>query len=216
MVADRGWRMLVGLFVSVLVTRYLGPERFGLLSYAFSLFAIASAVAGFGIDDVLARELVRKPAEARRLLRNGIFIKLTGALVAFLGVVLMAWWQAADDLQGPLVVGLVGLGLFFQPADVVELWFQSRERMRPPVIARQITLVLAAAIRVGLVASAAPLWCFAAATAFEMALVAVAFTFLWWKERTKPPATGRTPRWRSDALGLVREGWPSCYRDCWS
>ena len=42
-------RMVVGLFVSVAVARYLGPEDFGLFNYVLSIVALAGAVGHLGL-----------------------------------------------------------------------------------------------------------------------------------------------------------------------
>lgn len=57
--AEKILRMVVGLFVGVWVARYLGPERFGLLSYAQSFVGLFSAFATLGLDEIVVRELVK-------------------------------------------------------------------------------------------------------------------------------------------------------------
>jgi len=42
--------MIVALFVGVYVARYLGPERFGLLSYAGSFVGLFTALATLGLE----------------------------------------------------------------------------------------------------------------------------------------------------------------------
>jgi len=209
LVAERGWRIAVGLGVSLMVMRHLAPEDFGLLSFAFSLHAILGALVGLGIDDVLARELVRQPAQARRLLLTGLGIKLTGALVAFPVGLLLSWLLRPGDWNALALVAWVTAGLFFLPADVVELWYQSRERMRPPALVRQGALGVTGLVRVALVLGDAPPWCFAAAVTLELALVALALGVLWLRDVrpvTAPVAAG-TGR-RGLAASLIAEGFP--------
>lgn len=209
LLAERGWRVVVGFAVSVLITRYLGPEDFGLLSYAFSVCAILGAVVGLGIDDVLARELVRKPEQARVLLRAGLRIKAASAIAAMGLAMVISWALRPGDWHALGLVAWVGAGLMFLPADVVELWFQSRERMRPPALVRQGALGLAAVARLGLVAAGAPVWCFAAATALEGVLIAAGFGLLWLKNGKPKEADDKKPAdTRALTMKLIREGGP--------
>ena len=53
--AEKILRMFVGLFVGVWVARYLGPEQFGLLSYAQSFVGLFTIIATLGLDDVVVR-----------------------------------------------------------------------------------------------------------------------------------------------------------------
>lgn len=208
LVAERGWRMAVGLVVSLMVTRHLGPERFGLLSFAFSLNAIFGAIVSLGIDDVLARELVRRPAEARRLVFTGLRIKFAGALGSFGLSLATAWWFRPGDWDALALVAWVTAGLFFLPADVVELWYQSREQMRPPALVRQAALGVMALVRVGLVVADAPLWCFGAAVTLELALIALALAILWSRRATDAAAVAPIAPERGLTAGLLAEGFP--------
>ena len=61
-------RMIVGLFVGIWVARYLGPEQFGLLSYAGAFVGLFTAFATLGLDGIVVRELVKD--ESRRV---GVF-----------------------------------------------------------------------------------------------------------------------------------------------
>lgn len=208
LLAERSWRMVLGLAVSLLVTRYLGPADLGLFSYVTSLCAILGTAATLGIDDVLARELVRHPAAARPLLATALRLKLTGAAAAYVLVLALGWWWRPGDLPALGLLAWVAVGFFFAPADVVDLWYQSRERMKPPVIARQVAMVASAVLRLGLVAAGAPLWCFAAAVAVETGLTAAGFAWLWWRGDARPgPAPAGTDAGLS-AGRMIREGAP--------
>ena len=49
--------ILSGLFVGILVARYLGPENFGLMNYVISYVTLFSILANFGLDNIEIREL---------------------------------------------------------------------------------------------------------------------------------------------------------------
>jgi polysaccharide transporter, PST family len=209
LLAERGWRVVVGFVVGVLTTRYLGPEDFGLLNYAFSVCAILGAVVGLGINDVLSRELVRQPDQARSFMLAGLLIKVISALAVICFSILVAWVLRPGDWQALGLVMWVGAGLIFLPADVVELWFQSREEMRASALVRQGALGLAAAVRMGLIAFGMPVWCFAAATTFEAGLIASGFVWLWIKSGKSIDANRpQSVDMRVLSRRLIREGWP--------
>ena len=67
LLGERVLRMAVLLFVGIYVARYLGPERFGLLSYSLSFVLLFSSLASFGLDDILVRELVQRPEQRNNL-----------------------------------------------------------------------------------------------------------------------------------------------------
>ncbi len=54
--ADRIIRMGVGLSVSVLVARYLGPEQFGKLAYALAFTGIFLAMTSLGLQGIVVKK----------------------------------------------------------------------------------------------------------------------------------------------------------------
>ena len=81
LLGERVLRMVVSLFVGIYVARYLGPERFGLLSYTLSFVWLFSSLASFGLDDILVRELVQSPEKRNNLLGTVFWLKVCGTAV---------------------------------------------------------------------------------------------------------------------------------------
>ena len=81
LLSERLIRMTATLFVGIYVARYLGPERYGLLSYSLSFVMLFSSLASFGVDDILERELVKQPDQKKILLGTVFWLKIIGALV---------------------------------------------------------------------------------------------------------------------------------------
>ena len=80
LMAERILRMTVALFVGAYVARYLGPERFGLLSYANSFVGLFLALATLGLDSIVIRELVKNPESRNELLGTAIGLKIFGTI----------------------------------------------------------------------------------------------------------------------------------------
>ena len=55
---DKVIQMGVAFFVGVWVIRYLGPERYGILSYALAFTALFGVLSKLGLEAILVRELV--------------------------------------------------------------------------------------------------------------------------------------------------------------
>ena len=55
--------LLGSLFVGILVTRYLGPEQFGLMNYVISYVMLFQILASFGLDSIEIREEARSKQE---------------------------------------------------------------------------------------------------------------------------------------------------------
>ena len=60
--------MAGALFVGILVARYLGPERYGLMNYVISYVTIFTVISGFGLDNIEIRELAKSPEQCDEIL----------------------------------------------------------------------------------------------------------------------------------------------------
>ena len=50
-------RLAGGLFVGVLLARYLGPEDFGHFTYIYTIFILLNVIVKFGLDANIIKEL---------------------------------------------------------------------------------------------------------------------------------------------------------------
>lgn len=167
---DRLLRMGVGLVVGVWVARYLGPDGYGLLSFAGSYVMLFSALALFGLESLLVRDLVTRPEEREAILGTTCLIRLTAGLAAYLLALPLLLLIRPNDSATLLLTALLGSSLLFQSLEVIDLWFQSRVLSRFSVCARSVAFLLCAAAKLALVLSNASLFAIAVATAAEALL----------------------------------------------
>ena len=106
LLGERILRMGVSLFVGIYVARYLGPERFGLLSYSLSFVMLFSSLASFGLDDILVRELVKRPEQRKNLLGTVFWLKVCGTVVMGTAIALVLQFKS-EDQQTYLMIGLI-------------------------------------------------------------------------------------------------------------
>ncbi len=75
--------MGIGLLLGVWVARYLGPVRFGLLSFALGVCQPVSPLASLGLDDIAVRNLARDPTIRDAALGTAFILKLLGGAASF-------------------------------------------------------------------------------------------------------------------------------------
>ena len=59
---------LLGIVVSMISARYLGPSNYGVITYAASITAFAVPIMQLGVNNVLVKELVEDSQESPRVL----------------------------------------------------------------------------------------------------------------------------------------------------
>lgn len=171
--ADRLLRLGLGLVIGVWLSRYLGPEQFGLYSYLLAFVAIFTPLASLGLDQIVVRELVAgRPAPLT--LGTAFVLRLAGGLAVLLLATLSMWLLAPADDGRALLVALIAAGVVVQACDVIDLWFQAQTQARYAVYARGAAFLLASALRVALIVAQAPLAAFLWVNLAELLLSGVA------------------------------------------
>lgn len=201
---DRVVRLGAVLVTGIFVTRYLGPELFGELSYASALVGIFFALTSMGLDDILIRDLVRRPGRRDVLMGTAAVIKLGGAVVLFVTVMALALAKGLDTTKLTMVL-LIACAELLKPVAVVEQYMYAQVKGQMVAAVNIATVLLASIFRLALVFVEAPLVWFATAYVVEMAISVVALLIgygkldLTWKD------------WRYDkrtALYLLNQSWP--------
>ena len=170
---DKILRMGVGLLVGVWVARYLGPEQFGLFSFASAFVGMFGAVAGLGLQSIVVRDIVRDPSCKEETLGTAAVLELLGGSLAYGLVLGCIFWLRPDDTLAKFLVAILGSIMLFRFSDVALYWFESQVLSKYIVWIQNSCFLIFAVIKVGLILSHAPLLAFAWATAAEALLVAV-------------------------------------------
>ncbi|MDO8550967.1 MAG: oligosaccharide flippase family protein, partial [Ignavibacteria bacterium] len=83
LLTERIVRLIFSFLINIYVIRYLGPDDFGLLSYAISFAALFTTLATLGLDSIIIRELVKEPEKRDSYLGSVFIMKIFGSLSSF-------------------------------------------------------------------------------------------------------------------------------------
>ncbi len=201
---DQMIRMGLGLMVGVWLARYLGPEQYGLLSYALAVVGTVTALTSLGFNAVVVRELARDPVAGRAWLGAAFFLKSTGAALGFLACLGVAASQGAGGALRPLIV-IVALGMFFQVFDLVDLIFQAEGAARVSGWIRIGAALVANAVKACLLLAHASVYLLAAAGVLELALCAAGWLgAAYWRGHDRSDLAWQ---W-GPVVRLLAESWP--------
>ena len=176
LLGERALRIAVSLFVGIYVARYLGPERFGLLSYALSFVGIFVALATLGLDEVVVRELVKTPEQREKILGTSFLLKLVGTLLMW-AAILVAIPLTENDLQTNILIIIIAFGTVFQAFNVIDLNFQAKVKSKYVVHAQFIQLIISSIVKIILVVNEAPLIWFASVYSLDVIVLAMGLVF---------------------------------------
>lgn len=203
---EKIFRMVVGLFVGIWVARYLGPEQFGLFSYAQSFVGLFTAIATLGLDGIVVRELVKDPSRRDELIGTAFWLKLIGAIAVMLILVIAVNFTSNDHTTN-VIVFIVASATIFQAFNVVDMYFQSKVLSKYVVYANVISLLLSSIVKIALILIEAPLVAFAWVVLFDSVVLALGFVYYYIKNNSTFNIKNLTFN-KSTAISLLKDSWP--------
>jgi len=171
---EKTLRMIVGLFVGIWVARYLGPEQFGLFSYAQSFVGLFFAIAGLGLDGIIVRELVKDESRRDALLGTAFRLKLIGALLVLIALAIAVNLSQQDSLT-TLLIFTIASATVFQSFNVIDFYFQAKVLSKYMVYANIISLLISSMVKIWLILNDAPLLYFAYGILFDSVILMCGF-----------------------------------------
>jgi len=209
--ANTGWlfaeqilRIISGLFVGIYVARYLGPERFGVYSYAAAFVALFGAIARLGLDGIVVRDLVNHPQERDVYLGTAFWLKLIGAFLT-LGLLAITVQFTSNDATTNLYIYIIASGLIFQSFDVVDFHFQSKVLSKYVSIAKLIQLGLSSMLKLYFIFTQAELFWFVMVSLVDQITLALSLFFSYSRQRIGS-FIGHFNL--GTAKGMLRDSWP--------
>jgi O-antigen/teichoic acid export membrane protein len=202
--AERILRLCVGLFVGIWIARMLGPEQYGLLSYAQSLVALFSAISTLGLDSFVIRELVKDEDKNDLLLGTAFVLKFFGGLLV-LGLLFIAVNLTGDDAYTQLLIFIIASSTIFQSFGVIDFYFQAKVQSKFAVYASFIVLLINTPIKILLLIYEASLEAFAVAFTLEYIITAIGLVFFYHQQKES------IRKWKFNgalAKSLLKDSWP--------
>ena len=172
MFGEQMLRMASGLLVGIWVARYLGPEQFGLFSYALAFVSIFSGIAKLGLDGIVVRDILNHPQQRDIYLGTAFWLKFFGAFF-MLGIVALATLFTSNDSTTNLYVFIIASGIIFQSFEVVDFYFQSQVLSKFVSICKITQLAVSSALKVYFVLSGADLLWFVVVSFVDQATIAL-------------------------------------------
>ena len=165
---------LLGVAVTMISARLLGPSNYGIINYAISVFAFILPVMQLGFDQILVREFVDRPDKEGSIIGTALCLNLLSAFVCYicaLGFVLIANY---DDTVTFIVCALYGINIFFQAVMMIQYWFQSKLFSKYTSLIMLGAYVVVSAYKIILLVSGKSIYWFAISETIEYALVSIA------------------------------------------
>ncbi|MBE0508635.1 MAG: flippase [Marinospirillum sp.] len=202
---DKITNLGVGFLVTVVVARYLGPEDFGIFSYAISVAALFAAAGHMGLSGLVVREIVKKPDERGVTLGTTLGLKFIGMALGYtLLLVYAIAYEGVTSIEFT-VLAIAGAVLLVRPFDIIDFWFQAFVQARYVTYARLTGLAVSSVLKLLFVFLGFSVVYFVAANLIQAIAIAIAFLFVY-----KIKSSLKVAEWSfswSKAKELFSQGW---------
>jgi O-antigen/teichoic acid export membrane protein len=172
MLAEQLLRMVAGLLVGIWVARYLGPEQFGIFSYAIAFASLFSSIAKLGLDGIVVRDLVRESNQRYIYLGTAFWLKMSGAIAMLVVVALVTQLTSSNRLIN-LYILIIASGAIFQSFEVIDFYFQSQVLSKFVSICKVTQLLLSSLLKLYFVFTGANLIWFVLITLVDQLTLAL-------------------------------------------
>jgi len=172
LLAERIVRIAINFFVTIYLIKYLGPDNFGLLSYAISFVTILASFAVLGMDSIIVRDLVSEENKSNAILGTSFYLRLVASIVSIIFIFIILS-LSNEELSTSLLILVISTTTIFQSFNVIDLYFQAKVQSKFTVYAQFTSLVISSALKIYLIIINADLIYFAYTIALESFLFAI-------------------------------------------
>lgn len=197
-------RLLIALSVGVWVTRYLGPEQFGVLSYAQSFVGIFAALSSLGLNDIIIRELVKTQDEKDVILGSSFGLQTIGSTVIMLILSISVLINDNDELTNKIII-ILGLLTFINSFNVITSYFHSVVKSKFFAMTGLTGVIISALLKIYLILGNYTLIYFVYVLAFDVVFLTLGL--VWFYARTGNSLLNWRFSWII-AINLLKDAWP--------
>ncbi|MEQ8972295.1 MAG: flippase [Coleofasciculus sp. C1-SOL-03] len=205
LLVDKIFQLGLGLVVGIWVARYLQPQSYGLLTYAFTFVSLFRAIAELGLGTLVIRDIARDPSCKEETLGTAFVIRLIGGIATLLLTVGIISLLKPNDYLTRWLVGIVATSTILQAFKTIDYWFQSQLKSKYIVVANNFVSAVYAVLRIVLIRLQMTVIAFAWASLAESALRGLAMVIAYYINGN------HLKRWRwsfQRAKILLQESWP--------
>lgn len=177
---------VLGLVVTMLSARYLGPSNYGLINYAASITNFVVPVMQLGLNSTLVQELVASPEKEGETLGTAMFLSLLSACASMVGIGAFVAVANAGEPVTQLVCILYSLRLIAQALEIVQYWFQAKLLSKYTSLSVLLAYVVISAYKIYLLLAGKNIYFFAVAQSIDYLMIAVSLMVLYRRLGGKP------------------------------
>lgn len=172
---------LLGMVVSMLSARYLGPSNYGLISYAASITAFVLPIVQLGFRSTMVREIIDNPDNEGEIVGTSLFFNVLSSIVCIIGVCSFVYVANPNEPTTLIVCALYSVSLFAQALEMICYWFQAKLIAQYTSLTGLAAYIIVTVYKIYLLATGKSVYWFAVSYALDYFIVAVVLIIFYFK-----------------------------------
>lgn len=206
LLGERTLRIIETLVVGIWLARYLGPEDFGLFSYAQAFVFLFTVFAALGLDTIVVRELIKHKKNRDIIIASSFWMKFIAAFIVFtLMAVYVNFWSTEEQVNA--LIFILASATIFKSFNVIDFYFQSQVLSKYVVYANALSLMLSSILKISLILLGASLLAFAWVVLIESFILALGLLYFFFKTNKTIKVKNLVFK-KEVAFSLIKDSWP--------
>lgn len=172
---------VISFVIGMITARYLGPSKYGLVSYAASIVAFFQPIMKLGLDSTIVQEFIYDPHNEGKIMGTSLVFNIIASLASVVGIASFVMLADAGETETIIVCFLYSLVLIFQACEMTQYWFQSKLMSKYPSIVALIAYVCVSIYKVYILVAEKGIRWFAVVHVIEAAIIALLLLILYKK-----------------------------------
>lgn len=172
---------LLGMVVSMLSARYLGPSNYGLISYAASIVAFVLPIVQLGFRSTLVSEIIDNPEKEGEIIGTSLFFNVLSSIACIIGVCGFVYAANPNESTTFIVCALYSISLIAQALEMIIYWFQAKMISQYTSLTGLTAYIVVTVYKIYLLAKQKSVFWFAISHALDYFIIAIVLIILYHK-----------------------------------
>ena len=172
---------VLGLVVSMLSARYLGPSNYGLISYAASIVAFVLPIVQLGFRSTLVSEIIDNPDKEGEIVGTSLFFNVLSSISCIIGVCGFVYVANPNEPITLVVCALYSVSLLAQALEMICYWYQAKMIAQYTSLTGLAAYMIMTAYKIYLLVTEKSVYWFAVSNALDYFIIAVVLIIFYFK-----------------------------------
>lgn len=185
LVGDKVFTMLIGVFVTAIVARYLGPGHYGEFNYALSFVTLFTAFSTLGLETLTVKAIVNEEYDEGTILCTSLILRVIGGILLTIIAGIAITYIEPNDKNLHVLVLIMSLTMVVKSLEVIEYWIQAYQKAKISSIIRMSAYVIVSSIKIAFVVFGGSLFQYALIYFFDALIIGISLLIAYYKYRDK-------------------------------